>query len=245
MLYICVMKGYIYIIRNSINGKFYIGSSKNYHVRKLKHFNDLRKNKHHSIHLQRAFNKYSEENFEFIIIETCYNHLKREQYLFDNVINFKNTYNVSKSATGGNLIYNHPNKDNIIKKATESLLKAPKSLPRFGKTNSNWRGGWKTFCKCGTKIQATASTCTKCHDKSGKNNPFYGKTHSEETKLKHSNFMKGKYHGKQERSVLIENIEYKSVSYAAKQFNVCAATIIHRIKSKNVKFNNYFYKEKL
>lgn len=110
------MKGYIYIIRNRINGKFYLGSTNNYHKRKLRHFNKLKKQKHHSIYLQRAFNKYSEKNFEFIIIETCYDYLKREQYLFDNVINFKDSYNISKSATGGNLISNHPNRREIIKK---------------------------------------------------------------------------------------------------------------------------------
>ena len=244
MLYLCFMQGYIYIIRNSINDKFYIGSTKNYHVRKLKHFNELRKNKHHSIHLQRAFNKYSEKHFEFIIIETCYNYLKREQYLFDNVIDFKNTYNVSKMATGGDLIYNHPNKANIIKKATENLKKALRPKPRFGNENSNWKGG-KTFCKCGTRINSNTKTCIKCQDKTGKNNSFYGKNHSEKFKSERSVAMKGVYKGKQEKPVLIDNVEYKSVSYAAKQLKVCAATIIHRIKSKNVKFKYYFYKEKL
>ena len=239
------MKGYIYIIRNRINGKFYIGSTKNYHVRKLKHFNDLRKNKHHSIHLQRAFNKYSEKNFDFIIIETCYKYLEREQYLFDNVIDFKDIYNISKSATGGDLIYNHPNKDQIIKKASENLKKAPKPKPRFGKSNSNWKGGHKYFCKCGVKIQATTNNCSKCQDKTGKNNPFYGKNHSTETKLKLSESKKGKYNGNQQKSVIIDDVKYESVSYAARQLNVCAATIIFRIKSKNVKFKNYYYEENL
>lgn len=55
----------------------------------------------------------------------------------------------------------------------------------------------------------------------------------------------GKYKGNQQKPVLIDNIEYESVSYAARQLNVCAATIIHRIKSKNKKYNEYFYKEKL
>ena len=237
------MIGYIYIIRNNVNGKFYIGSTNNYHKRKLKHFNQLRKNKHHSIYLQRAFNKYKETSFEFIIIETCYNYQIREQELLDS-IDFKDSYNVSKSATGGDMISNHPNRKEIIKKNTEILLKAPRPKPRFKDKNSNWKGG-KTFCKCGTRINSNTKTCMKCQDKIGKNNPFYGKHHSKETKLKLSKKMKGKYNGNQQKPVVIDNIEYVSVSEAARQLKTCAATIIHRIKSKNVKFKNYFYKEEL
>ena len=80
--------GYIYIIRNKINGKFYLGSTNNYHKRRINHFSQLRCNKHHSIHLQRAYDKYKENSFEFILIETCYNYLVREQELL-NKINLK------------------------------------------------------------------------------------------------------------------------------------------------------------
>ena len=212
--------GYLYIIRNKVNDKFYLGSTNNYHKRKINHFSQLRCDKHHSIHLQRAYDKYGEDNFEFIIIETCFNHLEREQELLDIINLRKDTYNISSDATGGN------------------------RKPRYKEENSNWRGG-KTFCKCGTRINSNTKTCIKCQDKTGKNNPFYGKTHTKETKLKLSKQKMGKYKGNQQKSVLIDNIEYESVSYAARQLNVCAATIIHRIKSKNKKYNEYFYKEKL
>lgn len=237
------MKGYIYIIHNSINGKFYIGSSKNYHIRKLRHFNELRKNKHHSVHLQRAFNKYSEENFKFIIIETCYNYLKREQYLLDNVINLKkDTYNVSSSATGGDLISNHPNRKEIIEKATEALLKAPKRTKSYkGSNNPNWKGG-KTFCKCGARKNNTAKSCQKCQDKDGKNNPFYGKKHSQESKEKMRLARLNRYNGNQEKEVIIDNIKYKSISEASKKLNIPSSTIYYRINSKNVKFDKYSYK---
>ena len=237
------MKGYIYIIRNSINGKFYIGSSKKYHIRKLRHFNELRKNKHHSIHLQRAFNKYSEENFEFIIIETCYNYLKREQYLLDNVINLKkDTYNVSSSATGGDLISNHPNREEIIKKTTEALLKAPKRTKSYrGSNNPNWKGGL-TFCDCGNRINSISKTCSQCQDKTGKNNPFYGKKHSKESKEKMRLASLNRYNGNQEKVVIINNIEYHSMSEASKKLNIPSSTIHYRIKSKNAKFNKYSYK---
>lgn len=63
------MKPCIYKIINKQNGKIYIGSTLDIDSRWREHKNDLRKNKHHSIHLQRAWNKYGEENFEIQIIE--------------------------------------------------------------------------------------------------------------------------------------------------------------------------------
>ncbi len=59
----------IYMIMNLVNGKFYIGSSKQIKRRLYLHKNSLRKNKHHSIYLQRAWNKYGEENFIFEVIK--------------------------------------------------------------------------------------------------------------------------------------------------------------------------------
>jgi len=53
----------IYRIRNLVNNKCYIGSAKNLHNRVVKHLSDLRRNTHHSIVLQRAYNLYGELNF--------------------------------------------------------------------------------------------------------------------------------------------------------------------------------------
>lgn len=63
----------IYLIRNVINDKIYIGSTSNLKIRRNKHISDLKNNKHHSYHLQKAYNKYGESNFQFIIIELIEN----------------------------------------------------------------------------------------------------------------------------------------------------------------------------
>lgn len=75
----------IYCIENRINHKSYIGSSKNLYQRLLKHFALLRHNKHQNAHLQNAWNKYGEGNFEWSIIEICDNSIltEREQYCID------------------------------------------------------------------------------------------------------------------------------------------------------------------
>lgn len=59
----------IYRILNSTNGKSYIGSSVDIKMRWRQHICDLRKRRHHSISLQRAWDKYGEQSFEFIVIE--------------------------------------------------------------------------------------------------------------------------------------------------------------------------------
>ena len=51
--------------------KYYIGSSKNLHVRKLTHFANLRGNRHKNKKLQNYFNKYGEHDLAFIIMEFC------------------------------------------------------------------------------------------------------------------------------------------------------------------------------
>lgn len=58
----------LYQILNKVNNHFYIGSSSNIDWRFYIHQWLLRKNKHCNAHLQRAWNKYGEDNFEFSIL---------------------------------------------------------------------------------------------------------------------------------------------------------------------------------
>ena len=59
----------IYAILNTITCNQYVGSTKNSYIRKRNHFNLLRKEKHHSVVLQRAFDKHGEDKFKFIVLE--------------------------------------------------------------------------------------------------------------------------------------------------------------------------------
>lgn len=74
----------IYKITNTVNNKFYIGSSINIYYRIARHISDLNKNKHKNPILQNSYNKYKKESFKVEIIESCSNNLlSREQFYID------------------------------------------------------------------------------------------------------------------------------------------------------------------
>lgn len=70
----------IYKILNTINGKFYIGSSKNLRKRLYEHFRELNLGIHSNKHLQNAWIKYRKEGFKFCILK-----------IIDNTENFTDT----------------------------------------------------------------------------------------------------------------------------------------------------------
>lgn len=91
------MKSGIYQISNKINNHSYIGSAINLKTRFATHRNRLKNNNHHSIYLQRAYNKYGLENFEFKILEYCDKSIliNREQWFLEEL---NPEYNICKIA---------------------------------------------------------------------------------------------------------------------------------------------------
>jgi len=61
----------VYLIRNTTDGKVYVGSSMNVAKRWQSHVNLLKANKHSNLHLQRAWLRDGQDAFEFSIIEIC------------------------------------------------------------------------------------------------------------------------------------------------------------------------------
>jgi len=90
-------KSGIYKIINNKNQKYYIGSAKSLSGRWRLHKSQLKNNKHHSIYLQRSFNKYGYSSFSFEILEYCDVELliEREQFYLDTL---KPHYNIAKIA---------------------------------------------------------------------------------------------------------------------------------------------------
>lgn len=89
----------LYRIRNTIDGKVYVGSAVNLKKRWFHHRKLLRKGTHHSAHLQRAWIKYGEACFVFEVLELCNREclLDLEQGLLDQVYGM-NGYNMTPTA---------------------------------------------------------------------------------------------------------------------------------------------------
>lgn len=91
----------IYKITCKANKRIYIGSAVNLRRRKNGHWHTLRKNKHHSLHLQRAWNKYSEQAFTFEVLELVLpiSLTAREQYWLNKLKPFgRKGFNGSREA---------------------------------------------------------------------------------------------------------------------------------------------------
>ncbi len=152
---------FIYEIVNKINNKRYIGKTQDFNKRKNRHLNDLKHNRHHCIHLQRAWNKYGEENFYFNIIYSGLTNEEASEKEEDLInLNYETLYNISKKSDGGDLISYHPNRNEIVEKITASVRRRYEEYPELKDEYS-------------IKF-------------SGKGNPMYGKHHSEKAKQKMS-----------------------------------------------------------
>ena len=164
------MKSGIYVIRNLINNKLYIGSATTIKSRWRCHKNMLTLNKHHSQHLQSAYNKYGKENFSYEIIEHCtLNKLKIREQLWLNI--FKPENNMT-------LLVERPMLGRKLSK--EQKLKI--SLSHKGVKHSEARKNAISLSKLGER--KTDETKKKMSlAKKGKKH-FLGKHHTEETKAK-------------------------------------------------------------
>lgn len=91
------VKSGIYEIVNTVNGKRYIGSAKNFASRWSLHRVHLKRGTHHSKHLQSAWDKHGESSFRFAKLLVCgsENAVMYEQLAFDALAP---EYNVCKKA---------------------------------------------------------------------------------------------------------------------------------------------------
>lgn len=152
----------VYKITNSINGKVYIGQSISIQTRWKEHVNSLRRGDSHCTLLQRAWDKYKEENFSFEILELC-----SEDMLDETEIKYINIYD---SCNNGYNIESGGNKNKHLAEETKQLI---------SESNTGRKMSEETIQKMS-------------ESRIGNKNPMYGKTHSEEARKKISDAKKGK-----------------------------------------------------
>lgn len=232
----------IYKIVNIKTGKFYLGSSKDIDQRWKIHKKELRSRKHHSAHLQYSWNKHGANAFILEILEelASVDTLKeREQYYLDTLNPWKDKigYNMCKDAVGNDTLSDHPNKKQIVKKISLSLKKYQESLTQEEKEEiarkiSTANKGRK-FSKEHKKNKSLAQTGNKNHR--------FGKSMSEEQKIKISQANKGVNNCQVMSKVSIKGNIYNSISEAVRETGINRGKLRGRLDSKTNKFKDYFY----
>jgi group I intron endonuclease len=156
----------IYCIENLINGKKYIGASKNIEKRIYSHFQLLRNGKHYGIIFQKEFDMFGEKSFNYYILEECEKDRKilnkLEIFYIRNLqtLVMENGYNISK---GGNNTFEGKT---LSKEAREKQRQK-----KLGKIVSD-----------DTKLKLKLLASQK--DISGENNPAYGEHFSQGKKVR-------------------------------------------------------------
>lgn len=181
----------IYRIINKANKRFYVGSSVDIGARWRRHRYDLNNGVHHNIYLQRAWNKYGEESFEFCIFCECSEDEIREleSINLDAYFGSQDCYNLSPCASGGDLITHHPERDMIVDKIASSVRKNINSL-----TDEEKKAKW---------------------GRSGEDNPNYGKKWKKEKRQRASDRMKKRFQDSDERAkmsgIMSERLEDRTL----------------------------------
>ena len=141
----------IYKIVNKVNGKYYVGSSNDMcskFGRWYQHKKRLIKNTHINEHLQNAWNKYGESNFEFSIVEQCDidQLLMIEQKYLDVVkTNRRAVYNIQFISSGGKIYDIHPMLGKKHTPESNSKNSLSNKIAQSGEKNARYNHAIYTF----------------------------------------------------------------------------------------------------
>lgn len=195
----------IYKIENTINHKIYIGQSNDIETRWTHHKWELNNHKHGNDHLQKAWDKFGEENFIFEIVELCDESVideKEQEYikLFSS-LSCQNGYNLD---SGGSWNKHHSQE-----------TKNKMSIKRSGKVNSEE-----------TRLKISQNRKGKC---SGEQHWNYGKKMPKELQDKLVKSAKERNHGKayQARKIICTTTKeiFDCILDASEKYNLYAQNI--------------------
>jgi group I intron endonuclease len=137
----------IYKIENKVNGKVYVGQSVNIESRWKAHKSELRRDTHYNTHLQKSWNKYGEDNFEFSVIEECL-----EQELDDKEIYWIDYYHCCEAEYGYN---------SQIGGTGDILYRPVLQFDLSGNFIKEWKNSREAFLSTGTPQQGIYGCCMK------------------------------------------------------------------------------------
>jgi group I intron endonuclease len=211
------MKSGIYIIKNVINNKVYIGSAINISKRFSVHKSRLNRNDHHSKHLQNAWNKYGSENFTFDILEIIEENrlIEMEQIWMNFFVSYDDEFGYNICKVAGSAIGTKRTEESKIKMSKARVGKEPwnkgkeniyseesKNKMRKAKIGKKWMVGKKASIESKNKMR----------------NAKLGKKASMETKIKMSKSRTGKQ--KSGRALVNSKGDiFNSIKEAAKAYN--------------------------
>ena len=180
----------IYMIQNKINGKMYIGQAVDIEKRWKHHVWGLGGGYHDNTHLQRSWNKYEEENFEFTILLECEEsdlNMYEEYYIFE-LMTYDPRAGYNKNYGGASGRHTEETKGKI-----SDANKGEKNY-WYGKHHSEETK--RKISEAEKGKQLSEETKRKMSEsRKGEQHPMYGKQFSEEHKRKLSESRIGKYCG--------------------------------------------------
>jgi len=239
--------GFIYMIKNKINSKIYIGQTyRNINKRIYEYKAACKYNKFNNKYLGNAFNKYGWDNFEFSIIDTA----TSINGLNDKEIYYIKKYNSHNKKYGYNL---HLGGRNAIPNS-ETLNKMSKA--HLGKKQTQeWVN--KRIAKAGTedaKKYGKKKTKDEREELSKKSPKYWsGKKRSDETKEKISKTKKEKGLSEQQKKAICKKVYKKNITtnkievfnstkHASTNENVNQSTVSRWCKNNKIVNNfQWFY----
>lgn len=195
----------IYMIRNVVNGKVYVGKSFDIEKRWANHRYELNKGIHVNNHLQSAWNKYGEGNFEFSIIEECSEDElnNREIYWIKTLDTYHNGYNQTEGGEGTHLPEDVKMK---IGAASKDWWSNPENKNKMSEARKGDGSFWygKTFPE--DMVHKLSDAHKNLNDEIRKkySDSHKGKSLSEETKHKISQSSKGRILSEETRRKMSE-----------------------------------------
>lgn len=117
----------IYMIKNVVDNKCYIGQSSVIENRWYNHIHNLKHNKHHNCRLQEAWNLFGEENFIFEVLQECDDEDERNRLEIEytnkyNACNKDFGYNITLGKVGGSVSEDTKHRIGIKHRAMKSNL---------------------------------------------------------------------------------------------------------------------------